>query len=134
MLAQIDVAAAVAAGHVVIGLVAHAFAQGVLMHRQIVIAHQVQPLDHILAAVAARHPRRVGDAQMNLAAGEMHILGDLAAGLAAADHQHGTRGQLFRIAVDRRVNLHDIAGYPLCATWDDRNLIAAGRYYHLSAK
>ena len=92
-LAQIDVAAAVAAGDVVIGLVAHALAQRMLVHRQIVVAHQVQPLDHVLAAIAPRHPRRIADAQMHLAAGEMQILGDLAAGLSAAHHQHGAGGK-----------------------------------------
>ena len=107
-LAQVDVAAAVAPGHVVIGLVAHAFAQRMLVHRQIVVAHHVQPLDHVLAAVAPRHARRVADAEMHLAAGEMQILGDLAAGLAAADDQHGALRKRIRIAVVRRMDLHDI--------------------------
>ena len=38
-LAQIDVATAIAAGDVMIGLVAYALAQRMFVHRQVVIAH-----------------------------------------------------------------------------------------------
>jgi hypothetical protein len=51
-LAQIDVASAVAPGDIVVGLVAHPLAQRMLVNRQIIVTHKVQPLDDILAAVA----------------------------------------------------------------------------------
>jgi hypothetical protein len=84
-----------------IGLVADAFAQRMLVHRQIVVAHQMEPLDHVLAAIAARDPRRIADAKVNLAAREVQIFCDLTAGLAATDHQHGPVGQRLRVSIDR---------------------------------
>src|SRR5258708_6955864 len=74
MPAQIDVAPAVAAGDIVVGLVAHAFAHRVLMHRKVIRAHEGPPLDHLLAAITAPHPRRIADAQAHLAAGPMKSL------------------------------------------------------------
>ena len=102
-----------------------------LVDRQIVIAHQVQPLDHVLAAVAASYARRVADAQVNFAAGEMQVFRDLAARLPAADHEHRALRKLLRVAIERRMDLHDVGRQTLRATRDDRNLIAAGRNHHL---
>jgi hypothetical protein len=48
---------------------------------------------HSTTAVTARNARRITNAQVHLATGEMHVLGDLRAGLSAADHQHGAFGQ-----------------------------------------
>ena len=72
-----------------------------LVHRQIVIAHQMQPLDDVLAAIAPRHSRCIGDAEIDLAAGDMQVLGDLTAGLTAADNEHRALGQLRRVVVQR---------------------------------
>ncbi len=130
-LAQVDIASAVTAGDIVVGLVAHALAQGVLVHRQVVIAHQVQPLDHVLAAITPGHARSIANAEMDLAAGEMQVLGDLAAGLSAADNQHRAFGQRLRVAVFGRMGLHDVSGQALRTAGDDRDLIAARGDHHL---
>ena len=59
---QIDVAAAVAAGHVVVGLRADAFFERMVVDREIVIAELIEPFDHIFSTIgpapcAARSPR-----------------------------------------------------------------------------
>ncbi len=101
------------------------------MHRKVIIAHEMQPFDHVLATITARHPRRIADAQVHLAAGEMKVLGDLAAGLPAADHQHCPWRELCRITIGRGVDLYDIGRETFGAARYDRNLIAAGCDHHL---
>ena len=68
---------------------------------------------------------------MDFAAGKMQVLGDLTAGLAAADYQHGTVRQRAGVAIERRMNLHDVGGQPLGTARHDRDLITAGREHHL---
>jgi hypothetical protein len=100
-LPQIDVATTITACDVVIGLITHTFAQRMLVDWQIVVAHQVQPLDDIFAAIAPRHSRCIADAEIDLATGDMQVLSDLTAGLTATNHQHRSLGKLGRIAVQR---------------------------------
>ena len=83
-LAQVDVAPAVAAGHVVVGLGAHALLAAdarapACRSSPCRPASRRRP-----AAVAARDARRAADRQVHLAAGEVQVLGDLAARLAGA--------------------------------------------------
>jgi hypothetical protein len=52
-LAQVDVTATIAAGEVMVGLGAHQLGVGVLVDRHGVIAHAIEPIDHVLAPVAA---------------------------------------------------------------------------------
>ena len=97
--AQVDVAAAVAAGEVMVGFLADFFAQRMLIDRQIVLAEVGQPVHRVLAAVAARAAGRAADDEVGLAAVEMQVLGDLAAGLAAADDQDLAGRQLAAVAI-----------------------------------
>ena len=128
---QIDVAAAVAPGDVMVGLVAHPLAQRVTVHRQIVVAHQMQPFDHILATVEAGDARRAADAQMHLAAVEMQVLGDLRPRLSGADHQHGAGRQRSRVPIVRRMHLQDRRIDGSGERRDDRVVVAAGGDHHL---
>jgi len=52
--------------------------------RVLVLANVPQPVHNVSAAVEASAARRVAGNQMNLAAREMQVLGDLRAGLARA--------------------------------------------------
>ncbi len=108
--AQVDVAAAVAAGDVVVGLCFDLILAEVLAHRNAVVAHVVQPGDHVTAPVEARDPRRGAHRQVHLAAGQVQVLGDLAAGLAGAHHQHRSLGQGVRITIGGGVQLGQVVG------------------------
>ncbi len=129
--AQVDVAPAVAAGHVVVGVVAHAFAQRMLRDGHVVIVHVGQPVDHVLAAVEARAARRVAGGEVDLAPGQVQVFGDLRARLAAAHHQHRAIGQLRRVAVLRRVVLHDRSRQLLGHARHHRLVVAARGHHHL---
>ena len=76
-LPQVDVAPTITAGDEVVGVVAHAFAQRVLVHAHVVVAHVGQPVDHVLAAVEAGAAWRVAGGQHHLAAGQMQVFGQL---------------------------------------------------------
>ena len=62
--AQVDVAAAVAAGDVVVRLGADGLAARVLGDRHPVVAHLVEPVGDVPAPMEARHPRRAADRQV----------------------------------------------------------------------
>ena len=68
-LAQVDVTAAIATGEVVVGLGAYQLGVGVLVDRHGVVAHAIEPIDHVLAAVAPGRAGRRTDAQVHPAAG-----------------------------------------------------------------
>ncbi len=63
-LAEIDVSSAVAAGDIVVRLGPNPLLLRMLVDRLIAVAHVVQPLDHILAPIAAGAVRRLAHAQM----------------------------------------------------------------------
>lgn len=52
----------------------------------------IHPIEEVLAAVPARRFRARGHRQVDFAADVEQFLGDLAAGLAGADDEHGTLG------------------------------------------
>jgi hypothetical protein len=123
--------AAVAAGHIVIGLGAHALFHRVIMHRHAVIPHVFQPIDDVSSAVEASSARRSAEAEVDFAAGEMQILGDLRAGLARPDHQHFAFWQHRGILVFARAELRHARWQSLGHTRNGRNVIAADGNDHL---
>ena len=98
-----------------------------LVHRQIVLTEVRQPIHRVLAAIAARTPRRAADDQVGFPAVEVQVLGDLAAGLAAADHQNLTGGKLAAVAVSRRMQLLDRRRQAFGEAGDVGLLVAANR-------
>ena len=88
-LAQIDFTATIATGEVVVGFGADAAGVGMVADRHGVVAHPVQPIDHIPAAVHPWGSRGAAHTEVHGAAGQVQVLRDLAAGLAAAHHQYG---------------------------------------------
>jgi hypothetical protein len=53
-----------------------------------------QPIDHVVAAVASRSARAHRDREVYLAPSLVQFLGDLGTGLARADHEYATVGEL----------------------------------------
>ena len=78
-----------------------------LIDGEVVLAEVGQPVDGVPASVAARAARGAADHEVGFAAVEMEVLGDLAAGLAAADDQDLAGGKLAAVAVGRGVQLGD---------------------------
>ena len=68
---------------------------------------------------------------MYLTAGQVQILGDLAAGLAGTDHEHGSVRQLFRSAVLRRVQLRHVIRKPLRHPGYRRSVVRPGGHHDL---
>ena len=66
------------------------------------------PVEDVLAAVPPRGLGAGRDRQVDLPAGVEQVLGDLAAGLPGAHHQHGAVGELLRAAVFVAVELADV--------------------------
>src|SRR5665213_4444634 len=73
------------------------------------------PPDDIAARQTAGHPPGATAGEENRAPRLMELLGQLAAGLTAADHDHGSRGQDARVGVLLGQELHDTAGYGIGA-------------------
>ncbi len=104
---QVDVAPAVAAGDVVVGLLDRGLAAWILGRGLVVEAHVGQPRHAVAAAVEPGHAGRTADREVHLPSGEVQVLGDLRSGLPGADHQHGAIRQLIRVAVLLRMQLGD---------------------------
>ena len=85
-----------------------------------------QPPNHVTAAVASRCRWAHGDSQVHLASGGVQLLGDLGAGLAAADDEDASGGQLAGPAVLAGVHLVDVIGQLRTGGWDARSLVRAG--------
>jgi hypothetical protein len=78
---------------------------------------RIEPIDHILAAMAPGRAGRRTDAQVHLAPRQEQVFGDLAARLATAHHQHGTRGKLAWVAVVAGIELEHGAGRRSARGW-----------------
>jgi hypothetical protein len=61
-----------------------------------------EPPEHVAVAEAPRRPRRAARTRGDLAARPAQLLGDLAAGLSAADHEHGSGREVAGRGVARR--------------------------------
>jgi hypothetical protein len=107
---QVDVAPAVAAGDVMVSVVAHTLTQRVYINTNVVVAHLGQPVDHVLAAIEARTTGRIAYSQKHFAPRQMQVFGDLRTGLPGTDDQHIALWQRLRIAVLLGMNLGDPAG------------------------
>jgi len=123
--AQIEIVAARASRDVVVRVLADARAERVLLDRHLVVAHFVEPRDHVPAAIAPRDARRIADAEPHAPAGEVQVLGDLSAGLARAHDEHLARRELFGIAVVLRMELQQPLREQPGERRDDRRVIAA---------
>src|SRR5271156_3613953 len=88
-----------------IGLGANTFFLWMFVNWLVVIAHIIQPLDHVFSAIAPRRPRRASDAQMNPSSGQVQILCDLAARLSRATQEYFAGRQLLRVFVGGRMEL-----------------------------
>jgi hypothetical protein len=102
-----------------------------LVHGQAVVTHIFQPIDDVAPPIAARGARRAADRQVHATTGQVQVLGDLAAGLTGADHQHLAGRQRLRVAVLRRVKLRDGLGQPLGPARNARRVVPAGRDHDL---
>ena len=100
-LAQVDIAAAIPSGQIMVGILAHLFLQAVLIHRQVVLAEVVEPFDRIAAAIHPRTTRCAADREMHFPTRKVQVFRDLTAGLATAHHQDFARRQLVGILVLR---------------------------------
>src|SRR5690606_68591 len=130
-LAQVDVTAAVAAGDVVVGVLALARSARLVLDGDVVVAHVVQPGHAVAAAVEAGDARGVADGQVHGAPGQVQVLGDLGAGLAGADHQHRAFGQGVGVTVVRGMQLSDVGGQSFGEAGHDRLVVAARGHHHL---
>jgi hypothetical protein len=101
--AQVDVAAAVAARDVMVGVVAYAFAQRMFIHGLVVVPHVGQPVHGITPPIEARASRRVAGRQIYAASRQVQVFRDLCTGLARPDDQYRSFGQGLWIAVIGRV-------------------------------
>ncbi|KPH85396.1 hypothetical protein GLUCOINTEAF2_0203422 [Komagataeibacter intermedius AF2] len=122
---QIKVMPAISARDVMIGLVACAITQGVIIHRKVVEVHVRKPVHNVPPTVETRDTRGGANTQMDLAFFKEQVLDDLRAGLAAAHDQHSPFRQLGRVAVILRVNLMDGGVDRAGIAGDDRVLICA---------
>ena len=80
--------------------------------RLVVTAVLHQPENDVATTVAPRHAAIAAGGEEDLAAAERKILGDLAAGVAAADHEHGAGSEVACVAVVRAVDLSDTRRQP----------------------
>src|SRR5262249_51134727 len=65
----------------------------------VVLAHPGEPPVRVLAAVAPRRPPGATRREKDLSTGLIKLLGDLCAGLRAADDQDGAGQELLRVAI-----------------------------------
>lgn len=134
---QVDVVAAVGAGHQRVageprrggGQLPHGEAVQSVVGAELCPLHH--PIEQVLAAVPARCFRAGGHRQVDFAADGEQFLGDLAAGLAGTDDEHGTVGQLARVAVAVGVKLQDAARRLRRQRGGLRRLVAAGSEHHV---
>src|SRR5947209_12137259 len=103
--AQVDVASAVATGDVMVHPEVHCVRVGEFADRFAVVTDVLKPGHYVAATVEPGDARRATHREVYLTAGQVQILGDLATGLARADHQHLTGRQPVGAAVLRGVNL-----------------------------
>src|SRR6516165_11878921 len=76
----------------------------------VVLAHPGKPPVRVLAAVAPRRPPGATRREKDLSTGLIELLGDLRAGLRAADDQDATGQELVRVAIVVRMELLDHCG------------------------
>ena len=132
-LAQVDFLAAVAAGHIVVGLRQRLDRIGVGVDGDPVMPRIIQPISGITTAILARAAWRRADSQMHTPARTHEILHDLHPGLACADNQNVPLRQLRRIAVINRMHLHDGRVQRAGIGRFDRLVVAACGNHHLIA-
>ncbi len=111
--AQVDVAPAVAARHVVVRLLLRGSPSGDFSRGDVVGAHLLEPGDAVPAAVATGTAWCVADGQVHPTAGQVQVLGDLRPRLPRPDHEDRPGGQLVGTAVGGGVQLRDVRGEPL---------------------
>ena len=73
-----------------------------------------EPPDEIPIADAARSPGRPATRQHDVATGLVQLLGDLAAGLAAPDHEHAAGRQRFGVPIVLDIDLREICRQAGC--------------------
>ncbi|MNO72181.1 hypothetical protein D3C76_631210 [compost metagenome] len=125
--AQVNITATIATGHVVVGVIAHAFTQRMGINANLVVTHFRQPVDHVLAPVETCATWRISDSQIDFAPGQVQVLGDLRTRLPGANDQHIADGQGLRIAVLLGVKLMNARRQAFGQTRDDRCVITARR-------
>ena len=86
-----------------------------------------EPPDEVPAADAPRRPRRAAAGEDDLATGLVQFLRELAAGLAAADHEHGAVGKRLRRAVVVRRQPQQAPRQRPGGSWEMRPSVGAGR-------
>ena len=79
-----------------------------LVHPVVEVAGRVEPPEDVVLPEPARGPPGSPAGQEDVPAGPVKLLGDLAAGLAASDHQNPARRQLPRVPVVRHVDLEQV--------------------------
>ena len=89
-----------------------------------------QPLDGLAAPVPEGHAADGAGRQDHPATAGQEVLGDLAARLGAADHQHRPAGELAGTAVVRGVELGDPPGQPAGQRRDPGPVLVAGGHHH----
>src|SRR5258708_1235426 len=114
-----------------IGVVAHTFTQRMLIDGHVVILHVVEPVYHIAATVEARATRRFTHRKDHLTSREMQVFRDLRTGLPGSDHEHRALRQGLRIAIFRRLDLHDRTRQAFRHARHDRRVITPGRDHDL---
>ena len=105
-----------------------------LFHRHIVVLHVREPIHHIASAIKARAAWRFAYGEHHLAAGQMQVLGNLRTGLPRAHHQYRPFWQRLRIAILRRLQLHDLRWQSLCHAWHDRRVVSARCHHHVVSR
>src|SRR6516225_8810367 len=76
----------------------------------VILAHPRKPPVRVLAAVVPRRPPGATCREKDHSTGLIELLGDLRAGLRAADDQDGAGQELIRVAVIVRMELLDCSG------------------------
>ena len=97
-------------------------------------AHRPQPEREVPAPVAARRPPTAADRQVDRPPRAPQLLGDLAARLAAADHQHRPGRQGRRVAVGVGDDLRDVGRQVRRAGRDERPLEGTGGDHDLGRR
>ena len=90
------------------------------------VARRVEPPDDVVVPDPPRGPARAAARQEDVATRLVELLGDLAARLPAADHEHRARRQLAGVAVVLHVDLEQVAGQRRRARRPVRPLVRAG--------
>ena len=128
-LAEVDLAATVAAGEVMVGLLTNLLAQRVGVRGGLIVAHLGEPIDRVLAAVFARRAWRITNGEMHLPTGEVEIFGNLAARLTGTHDQHLAIRDLRRVLVVLRMDLMQRERQALANAWDRRYVISGNGHH-----